>query len=230
MRQLAQKIKEVIISVFPITLMVLILHLTLAPIPKDVLLKFFVGAVMIILGLGLFQLGAEIGVLPMGQRMGTTISKSRKLWMIIFFGFLIGFGVTIAEPQLQVLAGQVGGITGGMIPKSILMVAIAIGVGFFVTCGLLRTVLQIPLRKLLLVSYAAIFVMAALTSPAFFTVSFDAGGVTTGPMTVPFVMSLGVGVASVRGGKSSEDDSFGLVAMGLIGSVFSMLVLGVIYQ
>lgn len=230
MREFAEKLKEVAISVIPITLIVLILHFTLTPLSNETLFKFLIGAVLIIIGLGLFQLGADIGVIPMGQRIGTSISKSRKIWMIILFGFLIGFGVTIAEPDLQVLANQVAGVSNGEIGKFMLLVVVSIGVGFFVVCGLLRTVFRVPLRNILLVSYIMVFAMAMITSPKFVAVSFDSGGVTTGPMTVPFILALGVGVASVRGGKSTEEDSFGLVALGSVGPILAMMVLGVIYR
>lgn len=230
MRQFTEKLKEVAISVVPITMIVLILHFTITPLSSETLTKFIIGAIMIIVGLGLFQLGADIGVIPMGQRVGIAMSKSRKIWMIVLFGFLIGFGVTIAEPDLQVLANQVSAVSNGEITKYMLLIVVSIGVGFFVVCGLLRTVFRVPLRTILLISYLLVFLMGTLTAPKFLAVSFDSGGVTTGPMTVPFILALGVGVASVRGGKSAEDDSFGLVALASVGPILAMLVLGVIYR
>ena len=230
MRTLIDKLWEVSISVLPITLLVLILHWTLAPLPQETILKFLIGTVFIILGLGLFHLGTEIGILPMGQRVGAAMTKSRRLWIIITGGFLIGFMVTVAEPDLQVLAGQIAQVSEGEIERLLLIAVVAVGTGIFTAFGLLRIVFQIPLKKVLLIGYSLVFLLALFTAPKFFAVSFDSGGVTTGPMTVPFILSLGIGVASVARGRSADSNSFGLVALASIGPVLAVLLLGVLFR
>lgn len=228
--QLVHKLKENALSVLPIMAIVVILHFTIAPVSTDTFIRFIIGGVLVIVGLSLFLMGAEMGVLPMGEAMGSTLSKKGSLWLIALVGFLMGFGVTLAEPDLQVLAQQVFDASNERVAKMLLLVVVSAGSAFFVMIGLLRTVFKISLKKILLVSYILVFIVAMFTSPDFLAVGFDAGGVTTGPMTVPFILALGVGVASVRGGSSSQDDSFGLVAMMSLGPILAVLLMGVIYR
>ena len=190
---LGEKVREALASVVPITLIVLILCFTAAPVPTDVLLAFLVGAVLLIVGMGLFTLGADTAMLPIGERVGAQMTKSRKLWVVVCVSLLIGIIVTISEPDLQVLAGQVPGI-----PNAVLIGAVAVGVGIFLVVALLRILFQIPLNGLLIASYIVIFTLAAFAPKDFLAVAFDSGGVTTGPMTVPFIMALGLGVSSTR--------------------------------
>ena len=175
---LGEKVREALASVVPITLIVLILCFTAAPVPTDVLLAFLVGAVLLIVGMGLFTLGADTAMLPIGERVGAQMTKSRKLWVVVCVSLLIGIIVTISEPDLQVLAGQVPGI-----PNAVLIGAVAVGVGIFLVIALLRILFQIPLNGLLIASYIVIFTLAAFAPKDFLAVAFDSGGVTTGPMT-----------------------------------------------
>ena len=219
---LGEKVREALASVVPITLIVLILCFTAAPVPTDVLLAFLVGAVLLIVGMGLFTLGADTAMLPIGERVGAQMTKSRKLWVVVCVSLLIGIIVTISEPDLQVLAGQVPGI-----PNAVLIGAVAVGVGIFLVIALLRILFQIPLNGLLIASYIVIFTLAAFAPKDFLAVAFDSGGVTTGPMTVPFIMALGLGVSSTRSDGKAGEDSFGLVALCSIGPILSVLLLGV---
>ncbi len=224
-RNLLEKIKESLSSVLPITVIVFILHFTLAPMPKGLFMLFGIGAVLLVLGMGLFTLGADMSMMPMGERIGAELTKSRKLTVLVVISFLMGFMITVAEPDLTVLAGQVPSI-----PNSVIIGTVALGVGIFLIIAILRIVFQIKLSHMLILFYAIIFILAYFTPNDFVPVAFDSGGVTTGPITVPFIMALGLGVAAVRGGKSAHDDSFGLVALCSVGPILSVLILGLLYN
>ncbi len=222
---LGEKVREALASVLPITAIVLVLCLTVAPLPVDALLAFLAGAVLLILGMGFFTLGAEAAMTPIGEQAGAHMASSRKVWVIVSVSFLIGVVVTISEPDLQVLASQVPGI-----PNAVLVGAVAAGVGVFLVVALLRILFQISLQWLLVGSYAAVFLLAAFFVPGdFLAVAFDSGGVTTGPMTVPFIMALGLGVSSIRSDENAAQDSFGLVALCSVGPILAVLVLAMIY-
>ncbi len=225
MNNLVEKIKESLSSVLPITIIVIILHYVVTPMQSGLYILFLTGAVLLILGMGLFTLGADIAMMPMGERIGAELTKSRKLAALIVISLIMGFMITVAEPDLQVLAGQVPSIA-----DNVIIGAVAFGVGVFLVISILRIIFQIKLSYVLLLCYAIIFVLAFFTPNDFVPVAFDSGGVTTGPITVPFIMSLGLGVAAVRGGKSAHDDSFGLVALCSVGPILSVLVLGLFYN
>ncbi|WP_294428475.1 DUF1538 domain-containing protein [uncultured Treponema sp.] len=229
-----QKFKETVSSVLPIMLMVILLGLTVAPMPFFVLTRFVLGGILVIVGLTIFLLGVDIGILPIGERSGAALTAKRSLPLLLAAAFLIGFIVTVAEPDVQVLADQVKGIAP-QVSKWGLILMIGVGVGLFVALGILRTVLSIPLNILLTISYIAVFALAFLAPATFQGVAFDSGGATTGPMTVPFIMALGVGVAAVRSksaknGKlsSSSDDSFGLTGIASVGPVLAVIIYGIV--
>ena len=221
---LSEKTKEALASVLPILMIVLVLCFSVAPVPAEVLLAFLVGAVLLIVGMGLFTLGADTAMLPIGERVGAHMTKSRKLWIVVVIGFLIGVIVTVSEPDLQVLATQVPGV-----PNMTLIGAVAVGVGVFLVIALLRILFRIPLNQLLIGSYIVVFVLAAFVPQEFLAVAFDSGGVTTGPMTVPFIMALGLGVSSIRSDKNAAQDSFGLVALCSVGPILAVLILALIF-
>lgn len=219
------KIKESLSSVLPITGLVLLLHFTIAPLPIGTLVMFMMGALLLIFGMGLFTLGADTSMMIMGEKMGAFLTKSRKLWLIIPVSFLMGFMITIAEPDLQVLANQTPGV-----PNLVLIVCVAVGVGVFLVVSLLRTLLQIKLSYILIFLYLIVFILASLTPKSFLAVAFDSGGVTTGPITVPFIMALGIGMANVRSDKTSREDSFGLVALCSVGPILAVTLLGLFFK
>ena len=223
--KLIEKSKETLKAVVPIILIVLLLSFTIAPISPDILMEFLIGAVMLIVGLLFFSIGAEMAMTPMGERVGTTMTKSRKLLVMIVVSFALGFVITISEPDLQVLAQQVPSI-----PNLILIVAVAAGVGLFLVFALLRMLLRVPLPPLLLLFYAILFALAAFVPKDFLAVAFDSGGVTTGPMTVPFIMAFGVGISAIRNDKHAAEDSFGLVSLCSVGPIIAVLILGMIYH
>lgn len=223
---LKKKLGEAFRAVFPIALIVLGLSLTLTPLESGTFLLFAIGVVLLIAGTAVFTLGADLSMLVIGQKVGSALTRSKKIWLIAFVSFVIGVIVTIAEPDLQILAQQVPDIE-----NTVMIVSVSVGVGVFLAVAMLRIVFGISLPVLLGVCYIALFAVALLFVPqSFWAISFDAGGVTTGPVTVPFIMSLGVGVAAVRSGRKSGDDSFGLVALGSVGPVLAVLVLGIVYK
>ncbi|GGB46625.1 DUF1538 domain-containing protein [Virgibacillus dakarensis] len=229
MNNIKDTIFEVIYSILPITLVITVLQFTLVWLPIETFLQFLAGVVMVGIGLILFLLGVNVGLLPVGEMIGSALSKTKKIWVIVLFGFILGVVVTVAEPDVRVLSHQIDQVSNGEIPRSILILAVALGVGIFVGLAMVRIIFNINIIYLLAFGYGTIFLLAAFTPPQFVPISFDSGGVTTGPLTVPFILALGVGVASVMRGKSSSSDSFGLVALASIGPILSVLLLGVIY-
>lgn len=223
--KLKEKIKESVSSVLPITVIVALICFSIAPVSNDVMMLFFIGAVFLIIGMGFFTLGAETSMSVMGERVGANLSKSKNVWLIALISFLVGTIITIAEPDLQVLATQIT-----QVPNLTLILAVAIGVGIFLAIAMLRTVFQWKLSKLLMFLYIALFALAFFVPPDFLPVAFDAGGVTTGPMTVPFIIALGIGAASIRSGKEAESDSFGLVALCSIGPILTVMILGLLFK
>ena len=190
---LYEKLKESLSSVLPITAIVFVLCFTVVPVPTDILISFIIGAIMLILGMGLFTLGTDLAMTPIGSEVGSAITRSRKLWFIALISLVVGIIITIAEPDLQVLAEQVPNI-----PNMTIIITVAVGVGVFLVIAMLRIVFKIPLNYLLIGFYAAVFVVSIFVPKEFLAVAFDSGGVTTGPMTVPFIMALGVGAAATR--------------------------------
>ena len=223
--KIIEKMREAAISVLPIVVIVLLLCLTIAPVGNDLLLCFLIGTIFVIAGMGMFSLGAEASMTPIGNRIGTALTKTRNLPLILIVSFLLGFAVTIAEPDLQVLAGNVPEID-----TKVLILTVSVGVGFFLMLCMVRILFGISLRLLLIVFYVLVFLAAFLSDQGILAVAFDSGGVTTGPITVPFIMALGVGMAAVRGDKNAASDSFGLVALSSIGPILAVLLLGCFFN
>ena len=229
--QLLGKFKEVLISVLPVTLIIIILHYTIAPLAPGMFPKFIAGSALLVIGLSLFLLGTDIGVLPMGELMGNTLAKSKGYIFLVIVGFFIGFMITMAEPDLHVLGEQFG-IINPYVSKALLLVTVSAGAGLFVSIGLLRTAYNLSLKRILFVGYAIVFALVFFSSRYILPVSFDSGGVTTGPMTVPFAVALYIGLAHMRSSsaKESEDDSFGLVGLMSLGPIAAMLALGLVFK
>lgn len=223
--KLSEKLKESLEAVVPIIAIVLILSFTIAPVPPGILMAFIIGAILLVVGMMFFTLGAEMSMTPMGERIGTRIAQSKRLPVIIGLCFVLGFIITISEPDLQVLAGQVPSVS-----NMTLILAVAVGVGIFLVAAVLRMLFSKPLSYMLLIFYPVVFILTFFVSKDFLAIAFDSGGVTTGPMTVPFIMALGIGFSAVRSDKYAETDSFGLVSLCSIGPVLAVLLLGIIYH
>lgn len=223
--KLKEKIRESLSSVLPITVIVLILSITLAPMEVGTLLLFLTGALLLIVGMGFFQLGAEMAMTPLGQGVGGRLIKSKSIPLIMLISFLMGAIITISEPDLQVLANQVAAI-----PNPVLIWTVAVGVGIFLVIAVLRVLFHIGLAHMLIIFYIALFILSFFSPDSFTAVAFDAGGVTTGPMTVPFIMALGVGFSASRSDPDGVNDSFGMVALCSVGPIMMVLLLGIFYH
>ncbi len=198
----------------------LVLSLTLAPMPVSSLMLFLVGALLLIVGVGLFNIGVDMAMMPIGEGIGAQVSSGGRLWTTLPLCFLIGAFVTIAEPDLQVPA----------VPDMVIILTVAVGVGIFLMVAFLRAKFGWELNRLLIIFYLVVFVLAFQVPDAFLPVAFDSGGVTTGPITVPFIMAMGAGLAALRRGSGGEADSFGVVALCSIGPILAVMLLGLFYQ
>lgn len=219
------KFKETAVSVFPVMIIVFLLGLTIVPMPLSVLLRFFTGGLLLIVGLTVFLLGVDLGIQPMGERCGAELTKKKSLELLLVSAFVIGFIVTVAEPDIQVFADQVRGVFPS-VNKLVFTFVIAAGVGIFIMLGLLRSVTNLSLKWTLFISYTVLFVLVFFAQDSFTAIAFDSGGATTGPMTVPFIMALGLGVSSVRAGK--ENNSFGLTGISSVGPVFAVVLYAIV--
>ena len=226
---LKDKIIESLTSILPIALIVVVLAVAFTPLDAGTAVLFTVGVFFLIIGMGAFTLGADMSLSVIGEKIGTAMTKSRKIWLIALLSFIIGIIVTVAEPDLQILAEQVQ--LENPLGNYLLILTVAVGVGIFLMIALLRIVFKIRLSILLIIFYIVAMILACCFVPkGFWAVAFDSGGVTTGPMTVPFIMSLGVGVAAIRSDKKGQSDSFGLVALASIGPIIAVLILGIIFN
>ena len=222
--KLKEKLLESLMAVLPITLIVLALSVALVPMDVGTAVMFTVGAVLLVFGMGLFQLGAEMAMTPLGEGIGVQMERVKKIPLIVAIAFVMGVIITIAEPDLQVLAQQVPSI-----PNKVLIYSVAVGVGAFLALAVVRILKRISLSKLLVVLYGLLAAVSIFVPERFLAVAYDSGGVTTGPITVPFIMAMGVGMAAVRGDKNAASDSFGLVALSSIGPILAVLLLGFLY-
>ncbi|MGN1227268.1 MAG: DUF1538 domain-containing protein, partial [Christensenellales bacterium] len=223
---LIAKFKESLFAVLPITVIVLLISFTIVPISNNLILQFVISALILIIGMALFTLGADLAMLPIGQKIGSFLSKKNNILLLLLSTFILGIIITVAEPDLSVLANQVGSIN----PWT-LIITVSIGVGTFLMIAMLRTLLKVPLKYILLVSYALIFILAIFVPSDMLALSFDAGSVTTGPISVPFIMAFGVGLAQVRSVKkenTSSDDSFGMIAMSSAGPILAVMLIAII--
>lgn len=231
MNVLVEKFKEVFVSVLPITIIVLILNFTLTPMDEGMLIRALIGAVCIIVGLAVFLLGVDLSISPIGNLMGANIAKSGKIWIVGISGLILGFFISVAEPDLHILAEQVDSVTGGVILKMTIVVVVSIGIAVMLSIGLVRIVNNFPLYKLLTILYLIILVIAIFVAPEFLAISFDASGATTGAMTVPFIMALAIGVSTMKkDSKASEKDSFGLVAIASTGAIIAVMIMSIIFN
>lgn len=229
MSVLISKLKEVLTSVIPITVIVLILNFTLTPLETPVLIRFLIGAVFLIIGLTIFLIGVDIGITPIGNNMGGALAKTNKLWFVAIAGLILGFFISVAEPDLHILAGQVDSVSSGLISKGSIVVIVSIGIATMLAVGLSRIVYNFPLYKLLTIIYGIILILAFFTSREFLAISFDASGATTGALTVPFILALAMGVSKLKkDSKASEKDSFGLVAIASTGAIISVMIMSII--
>lgn len=230
MHVIYSKSKEVLFSILPITGLVLLLHFTITPIETSLLIRFLLGAFLIVIGLVLFLLGVDIGIGPIGNVMGSHIGKTNKLWFVAAAGLVLGFVISVAEPDLHILANQVDMITSGLIAKGEIVIVVSIGVALLVSIGLVRIVHNISIRLILFVVYGLVFILALISSPEYLAIAFDASGATTGALTVPFVLALALGISKLKkDAVKAEEDSFGLLGLASLGAIVAVMVMGVFF-
>jgi len=228
---LFQKFKDVIFSVIPISLIVLIIHFVFVPLDLNELARFFIGALLIIIGLTLFLFGVDIGITPIGDHVGSQTAKTNKLYLVIIIGFILGFFISIAEPGLIIYGQQVSLITDGMLPSWDLIFIVSVGIAIFLAISFVRIIYNIPLYIILTVMYGLIFILSIFTDPTYLIFAFDASGSTTGVLAVPFMFALALGISHLKKDtKASEKDSFGTIAIVSVGAIISVLIMGIISE
>lgn len=221
------KLKEALVSVLPVTVIVLLMNLTpWVDFSGREVAVFCACSALLVLGIGLFNMGADMAMTPMGVQVGSGLSKSGKVLLLLSVCFGLGVLITVAEPDLSVLASQVADV----IPPTRLILFVGVGVGLFLLLAVLKIVVKVSLSRMLLFFYMLLFAFAALMAvqgnPSLMPLAFDSGGVTTGPITVPFIMALGTGIANALGGKDAGENSFGLVALCSVGPIIAVMALG----
>ncbi len=229
-REFKKLVSEVLMAVMPITVLVLLLQFTLLSLPFATIARFLAGALMVMIGLLFFLHGVKISLLPIGQAIGAELPQRVSFGLLLVLSFVLGLVVTMAEPDVRVLAHQVDYVSGGEIGKGILIFAVACGVGISVSLAMLRIVLGIRIAYVLAAGYSAVLILSLFVPSHFVPLAFDSGGVTTGPVTVPFILALGIGVVSVLGGKTAIGDGFGIVGIASIGPIISVMILGILYK
>lgn len=229
MKILLTKFKETVFSVLPIVIIVLIMHFTFTPLENDILWRFIIGSVLIIVGLTIFIMGVDTGITPIGNLLGRGMARSNKLWIVITVGLIIGIIITVAEPSLLILANQVQDVTGGNITSFSIVIFVSVGTGVMLSIGIIRIVYAIKLRLLLLAFYGLVLLLSFFSNIDFLAISFDASGATTGALAVPFILAIAGGTSRLeKNSESAGNDSFGLVGISSIGAILAVLVMGVI--
>lgn len=229
MKELRKEFREVFYAILPVTLVIVLLQITLIHMPLLDFVRFLLAVAMSIVGLALFLFGVKLGLLPLGESLGSYL-PGRGFALIIVFGFLLGFVVTIAEPDVRIFASQINSADEGLVSQSTLIFAISLGVGISVILAMLRTVFDLNLVRILIPCYVLVFILGFFVPEGYFSIGFDAGGVTTGPITVPFLIALNVGVVAVLGGRNRVSQGFGLVALASVGPVIAVMLLGVLFS
>ncbi len=223
-----EKLKTNVISVLPIFIVVIILNFTLVKLSSNLLFDFVLSSILIIIGLTLFLTGIDLGITPLGHHTGNSIAKSNKISVVIIAGLILGFFISIAEPGLMVIANQVDTVTNGNIASMLILVTVSVGLAIMLVIGFMRIFYNLPLYIILIVLYAIIFILSLFTSSEFLAISFDSSGATTGILAVPFILSLESGISALKkDSKSSEKDSFGLIAIASTGAIIAVMLLNI---
>lgn len=230
MQDIREAVLEVLRAVLPIILVIVVFKAALLRVPPSDILLFLLGSGMVVLGIAFFLSGVKAGLLPVGEAIGSELPARGSLALVVLGVFLFGFLATVAEPDVRVLSGMVDAVSGGGIAQEPLIMVIGIGVGFFAAVAVLRIVFNVPIAYLFAAGYGAVLLLALFTPRDFLAVAFDAGGVTTGPLTVPVILALGAGVSKVLAGRSPLTDGFGLIGLASIGPILGVMLMGVIYS
>lgn len=225
-----KNLKEVVIAILPMTLLIVILTFIFAPLDSDEMISFLFGAGIMMIGMTLFLFGADYSMMEVGRLVGKYMIKKKSFTILIALGFMIGIVITIAEPSVQVLGQQVNQISEGKIGRVLLIGIVSVGTGVFLAFALLRVVFKLSYYQLMAIGYVGVLVASFFTSNEFMPIAFDSGGVTTGPITVPFILALAGGLTSMIRQETSANDSFGMVGIASLGPILAVMILGVIFQ
>ncbi|EMF0058381.1 DUF1538 domain-containing protein [Enterococcus hirae] len=225
-----KNLKDVVIAILPMTLLIVILTFVFAPLDSDEMISFLFGAGIMMIGMTLFLFGADYSMMEVGRLVGKYMIKKKSLTILIALGFMIGIVITIAEPSVQVLGQQVNQISEGKIGRVVLIGIVSVGTGVFLAFALLRVVFKLSYYQLMAIGYVGVLVASFFTSNEFMPIAFDSGGVTTGPITVPFILALAGGLTSMIRQETSANDSFGMVGIASLGPILAVMILGVIFQ
>ena len=229
MNVLTEKLREVLLAVLPITIIVTILNFTITPLGADLYIRFIVGALLIVAGLTVFLLGVDIGITQIGNLMGASIAKTNRLLIVIAAGLILGFVISVAEPDLHILAQQVENVTAGSIGKAGIVLVVSAGIALMLALGFIRILYNLAVNKIFTVLYLVVFSLACFTPNEFMAISFDASGATTGAVTVPFILALAAGVSVLKkDSKASEIDSFGMVGIASVGAIIGVMLMGIL--
>lgn len=230
MDALKDKLREVLASVLPITIIVLVLHFTISPLDNSMLYAFLLGSVLVIIGLTVFLFGIDTGLEPIGHGIGNTMARSKSFASLITICLILGFFVSYAEPDLHILAGQVDAVTAGQFGQTLMVVVVSIGIGVMMTLGMLRILKEVHLKYVFTAAYGLIFLLSVFSSSDFIAIAFDASGATTGAVTVPFILALAAGISALKAdSKSGEADNFGLVGIASTGAILGVLITGLLF-
>jgi hypothetical protein len=223
---LGEKFREVLFAVMPITLIVVILWLTAVPMPGSLVGEFVAGSVLVTIGLSIFLIGVDLGVAPLGAMLGLLLTRKNRVWIVVAGAFVLGFVISLAEPGLLILGNQIDAVTSGAVAGLTILVVVSLGIGVFMVVGFFRLIFNIPLQRILFISYGLVLLLGFFTSREFLAIAFDSSGATTGVLAVPFILSLSLGITALKkDSKASEKDSFGLVAIVSAGAVIAVMIL-----
>lgn len=228
MNLLFEKIKEVAQTLFPVVVLVLLLCFTVVDVETDVILRFLVGGILLLIGLAIFLWGVDLSMNPIGEYMSREVATSKSIYKIAILSFLLGFLITVAEPDLLILGSQIDDASAGSLGTTLIVYIVSVGVGIMISLGVFRLLRNKPLNVFMTITYAIIFALSIFVSEEFFAISFDASGATTGALTTPFVLAISLGMSRVTGGKQSEENSFGLVGIMSAGPILAIMLLSVL--
>ena len=228
LNELKSKLKEVLASVLPVTFIVLILHFTISPLELNMLYAFLIGSILVIIGLTTFLFGVDQGIEPIGHSIGNSMAKSNSLAVITTICLILGFFISYAEPDLHILANQVGSVTSGQFGKTLMVIVVSIGIGVMMTLGLLRILKGVRVRYVFTAAYGLIFILSIFSSTDFLAIAFDASGATTGAITVPFMLALAAGISAMKKDRMAEADNFGLIGIASTGAIIGVLSTGLL--
>jgi nitrogen regulatory protein PII len=228
MNLLFEKAKEVTRTLLPVVVLVLLLCFTVVDVETDIIIRFLVGSVMLLIGLSIFLWGVDLAMNPIGEHMSREVATSRTFTKVAVLSFLLGFLITVAEPDLLILGSQVQAASGDTLSSFVIVYMVSVGVGVMISLGIFRLLRDKPLNMFMAITYGVIFLLAFFVSNEFLAISFDASGATTGALTTPFVLALSLGLSKMKGGKHSEENSFGLVGIMSAGPILAVILMSII--